>query len=168
MLGLHPFLRSTIGFEPFFDMLGDLARWRTSAAYWPPHNLEKLGDNSYRLTLAVPGFGERDLNVEASARELIVRGRKSWTDGSRPLHRGLALADFDLRFPLAAYARVGDARLANGLLTVQIERRLPDGLKARRIPLGGGSPKMRLVKGGEKGRLIARAKRLLTGGKEAA
>ncbi|HEV7227857.1 Hsp20 family protein [Brevundimonas sp.] len=137
-----PLYRSAVGFDRLAAMLENAAR--TSEQGWPPYNIQSTGENQYRIEVAVAGFGPDELTVEVKENLLTVTGRKTANDdGERTyLHRGLAERDFERRFQLADYVVVKTADLANGLLTVDLARELPEALKARRIEIGAGAGKL--------------------------
>ncbi|WP_296816245.1 Hsp20 family protein [Brevundimonas sp.] len=131
-----PLTRSAVGFDRLFSLLESASR--AEPAGWPPYNIETTGENQYRIEIAVAGFRPDELNVEAKENVLVVTGRKTANDqgeGRQFLHRGLAERDFERRFQLADYVVVTGARLENGLLSLDLERQLPEALKARRIPI---------------------------------
>ena len=134
-----PLFRTAIG----FDRLARLADTAASAAEasYPPYNIEKTGDDSYRLTMAVAGFGLPDLDLVAKDNILVITGRVA---GDAPkaelLHRGIAGRPFERRFVLADHVVVEGADLLNGLLHVSLKRVLPEALKPRRIVIGGATP----------------------------
>jgi molecular chaperone IbpA len=136
---LTPLYRSAVGFDRLAQMLESASR--TSEQGWPPYNIQSTGENAYRIEVAVAGFGPDELTVEVKENLLTVTGRKTANDdGERTyLHRGLAERDFERRFQLADYVVVKTADLANGLLTIDLARELPEALKPRRIEIGGGS-----------------------------
>lgn len=134
-----PLTRSAVGFDRLFSLLETASR--AEPAGWPPYNIETVSENQYRIEIAVAGFRPDELNVEAKENVLIVTGRKTANDQGeerRFLHRGLAERDFERRFQLADYVVVTGARLENGLLSLDLERQLPEALKARRIPIATG------------------------------
>ena len=131
-----PLYRSMVGFDRLAALLDAAAKSET-ASNWPPYNIETTGENAYRIEIAVAGFKPEELNVEVKENTLTVAGRKTANDdGKRYLHRGLAERNFERRFQLADYVVVTDAQLADGLLTIALERQLPEALKARRIAIG--------------------------------
>lgn len=130
-----PFYRTAIGFDRVFDMLEGLARAEPDG--YPPYNVERIGDDSYRVTLAVAGFGPDEINITAQPNQLVVTGRRNGEDRAEVLHRGLALRPFERRFSLADHIEVRDARLENGLLTIELVRNVPEALKPRRIAING-------------------------------
>lgn len=132
-----PLYRSTVGFDRLFTMLDSLAQPDQSQAY-PPYNIERTGDNSYRITMAVAGFGDDDLSVEAREHVLTVKGEKADENGSGEgefLYRGIAKRAFERRFQLAEYVEVKGAKLENGLLHVDLVREIPEAMKPRRIAI---------------------------------
>ena len=136
-----PLYRSIVGFDRLAALLDQAAKSESANGY-PPYNIETVGENAYRIELAVAGFAPEDLTIEARENVLTVSGRKADNDAAerRFLHRGLAARNFDRRFQLADYVVVTDAALANGLLSITLKRELPESLKARRIPINAAQP----------------------------
>ena len=137
-IDFSPLYRSVVGFDRLADML-DAASIETAGGY-PPYNIERTGENAYRIELAVAGFKAKDLTIEIKENLLTVQGRK--TDGEeakRYLHRGLAERNFERRFQLADYVVVTSAELADGLLSLSLKRELPEALKPRRIEITSGN-----------------------------
>ena len=138
-----PFYRSTVGFDRIFNRLDGLVG--QEAKTYPPYNIEKLGDDAYRISIAVAGFAEGDLVLESKENSLVVKGAKApVTEGDKArefLHRGIAERSFELRFQLAEYVEVSGASLENGLLHVELKRHLPESKKARTIAINGAAPK---------------------------
>jgi molecular chaperone IbpA len=135
-MDLSPLYRSVVGFDRLADLL-DAASTEAATGY-PPYNIERTGENAYRIEIAVAGFKAEDLNIEVKENLLTVQGRKAANDeAKRYLHRGLAERNFERRFQLADYVVVQDADLANGLLSISLKRELPEALKPRRIEIGG-------------------------------
>jgi molecular chaperone IbpA len=136
-----PFYRSTVGFDRLFSRLDGLVG--QEAKTYPPYNIEKLGDDSYRISIAVAGFAETDLVLESKENGLVVKGAKApESDKAREfLHRGIAERAFELRFQLAEYVEVTGAALENGLLHVELKRELPESKKPRTIAINGTAPK---------------------------
>ncbi|MER9656088.1 Hsp20 family protein [Mesorhizobium sp. M0152] len=127
-----PLYRTTVGFDRLFDMLENGAR-----SDWPPYNIEKNGENDYRITMAVAGFGLDEVELVQNGPELSVTGQKKPDPESREiLHRGLAIGNFKQVFKLADHVRVKAANLHNGLLSVDLIREVPEELKPRRIEIG--------------------------------
>jgi molecular chaperone IbpA len=137
---LSPLFRSTIG----FDRLGRLleSSLSTEGVAYPPYNIEKLGENAYRLTMAVAGFGEKDIDLTVQDNALTIRGKaQSEPESVQFLHRGIAGRAFERHFQLADHVEVEGARLENGLLHVELVRRIPETLKPRKIEIAGSAPK---------------------------
>lgn len=134
-----PLHRSTIGFDRLFSML-DSANSETPS--YPPYNIERTDENNYRITMAVAGFAETELSVEAKEHVLTIKGEKNDEDENRDiLYRGIASRAFERRFQLAEHVRVEGAHLENGLLHIDLVRELPEAMKPRKIEIGAGSPK---------------------------
>ena len=131
-----PFYRATVGFDRVFDLLDNVASQSGTNGY-PPYNIEKAGDNAYRIVMAVAGFAEAELNVTQKENELLVTGQtQSGTDGEKQfLYRGIAGRNFERRFQLADHVKVSGAKLANGLLTVELQREIPEEKKPRSISI---------------------------------
>jgi len=131
-----PFYRATVGFDRVFDML-DSAASQSAPNGYPPYNIEKTGDDTYRIVMAVAGFSEAELSLTQKETELLVSGRSapSAEDGKEFLYRGIAGRDFERRFQLADHVKVAGASLANGLLTIDLTREIPEEKKARAITI---------------------------------
>jgi molecular chaperone IbpA len=127
-----PLFRSTVGFDRLFDMLDQVAD--TSQGY-PPYNIERTNENQYRITVAVAGFGEKDLTVEVRDGLLHVSGKREDDKPQSYLYHGIAGRAFERRFQLAEHVEVKGARLENGLLHVDLERVVPEEKKPRRIQI---------------------------------
>jgi molecular chaperone IbpA len=140
-----PLFRSTVGFDRMFDMLDQVAD--TSQGY-PPYNIERTSDNQYRITVAVAGFGEKDLNVEVRDGVLSVAGKREDGDKQSYLHHGIAGRAFERRFQLAEHVEVKGAKLENGLLHVDLERIVPEEKKPRRIAIN--APELKTIEGSAK------------------
>ena len=140
---LTPFRRSTIGFDRLFDMLETSAR-QSAADNYPPFNLEKLADDRYRITLAVAGFGRDEIEITAQQNLLQVKGSKAEKEGANAafLHVGIANRSFERRFELADFVRVDDARLNDGLLTIELVREVPEAMKPKTVAIKTGAPLM--------------------------
>jgi molecular chaperone IbpA len=137
-IDFSPLYRSVVGFDRLADLL-DAASHETATGY-PPYNIERTGENAYRIEIAVAGFKPSDLNIEIKENLLTVQGRKADNDeAKRYLHRGLAERNFERRFQLADYVVVTDAHLADGLLSLSLKRELPEALKPRRIEISTGA-----------------------------
>lgn len=133
-----PLYRSAVGFDRLASLLESAARTSQENG-WPPYNIETTGENAYRIEIAVAGFKPDELNIEVKENLLAVTGRKTANDDAGAnrtyLHRGLAERDFERRFQLADYVIVTEARLDNGLLSIELKRELPEALKPRRIEI---------------------------------
>ena len=130
-----PLFRSSIGFDPIFNLLENAAQV-PATEIWPPYNIEKTGKNAYRITLAVAGFADDELTIEAKEGQLVVSGRKAETeDKATVLHRGIATRAFERRFQLADHVRAVEAVTENGLLHVDLVREVPEALKPRKIEI---------------------------------
>ncbi|MEO9132307.1 MAG: Hsp20 family protein [Sphingomonas sp.] len=138
---LTPYRRSTIGFDRLFDMLETSAR-QSVADNYPPFNLEKLADDRYRITLAVAGFGRDEIEITAQQNLLQVKGNKAEKEGDSAafLHIGIANRSFERRFELADFVRVDDARLNDGLLTIELVREVPEAMKPKTVAIKTGAP----------------------------
>jgi molecular chaperone IbpA len=132
-----PFRRSTVGFDRLFDLLENSAAAVPSENY-PPFDLVREGDDRYRITLAVAGFGQDEIDITAQQNLLIVSGRKREDESTHFIHRGIATRAFERRFGLADYVKVRSADLKDGMLSIVLEREIPEEMKPRRIAIGGG------------------------------
>ena len=138
---LAPLYRSTVGFDRLFSLMDQVAGFEQSTPSYPPYNIEKTGENAYRISLAVAGFTESELSIESEANSLIIRGEKANStqrDGAY-LFQGIASRQFERRFQLADYVSVASARLENGLLHVELVREVPEAKKPRVIPIGASA-----------------------------
>lgn len=138
---LSPLYRSTVGFDRLFSLLDQVGGTDTSTPY-PPYNIERTGETSYRITLAVAGFAEPDLLIEVKENVLLIRGAKDGRqDEQKPrpevIYQGIAARAFERRFQLADHVQVTGATLQNGLLHVDLVREIPEAQKPRQIPIGG-------------------------------
>lgn len=135
-----PFYRSTVGFDRLFNRLDSMVG--QEAKSYPPYNIERTGDDAYRISIAVAGFSNGDIAVETKENSLVVKGARpaDAVDNKREfLHRGIAERAFELRFQLADYVEVVGATLENGLLHLELKRELPESKKARTIQINGGN-----------------------------
>ncbi len=139
---LTPLYRSTVGFDRLFSMLDNQTATAQGQSY-PPYNIERLDEDSYRITMAVAGFSESELGVEVKENALTVTGKKTDTDENedRYLHRGIANRAFERRFQLADHMIVTGATMEHGLLHVALKREVPEAKKARTIAIDGGAAK---------------------------
>ncbi len=131
-----PLYRSTVGFDRLFTMLDSLGQPDQAQTY-PPYNIERTGEDAYRITMAVAGFDEAELSVEARENTLTIKGEKSEENGEETqfLHRGIAKRAFERRFQLADHVEIRAASLKNGLLHVDLVREIPEAAKPRRIAI---------------------------------
>ena len=138
-----PLYRSFVGFDRIADLLADATKVDASMSY-PPYDIEKTGEDSYRICLAVAGFKLDELNVTSQPNLLVVSGRKAEQGEHQYLHHGIAARAFEQRFNLADHIVVRDARLDDGVLSIDLVREVPEALKPRRIEIGSGSSEPRL------------------------
>ena len=135
---LAPLYRATVGFDRLADLMDRVAATEQGQTY-PPYNIERTGDDAWRITVAVAGFDEDELSVEMRENALIISGRKAGEEGERTfLHRGIATRAFERRFHLAEHVRATGARVINGMLDVELVREVPEALKPRRIEITSG------------------------------
>src|ERR1700674_4042993 len=126
-----PLYRSTVGFDRLFDMLDGVSGFDAGLTAYPPYNIERLGENEYRITMAVAGFGESELKIDVKEQFLSIRGAKKSEDKERQfLHRGIGTRAFERRFQLADHVEVKGAALKDGLLHIDLVRNVPEKLKA--------------------------------------
>jgi len=129
-----PLYRSTVGFDRLVNMLDHIAGDDNG---FPPYNIERVDENEYRISMAVAGFSEAELNVEVKEQTLTVRGEKSADDKDREyLHRGIATRSFERRFQLADHMEVNDAGYTDGLLNIGLIRNVPERMKPRTVEIG--------------------------------
>lgn len=133
-----PYRRSAIGFDRLFDMIEHNAATGSQENY-PPFDLVKLGDNEYRIDLAVAGFSRDEIDITAQQNVLIVSGQKGDGDSQDFVHRGIATRSFERRFALADHIVVRAADLKDGLLSVTLVREIPEAMKPRKIEIGGAA-----------------------------
>ena len=131
-----PFYRATVGFDRVFNLLDSVAG-QTAGNGYPPYNIEKAGENAYRIVMAVAGFAESELSLTQKENELLVTGQSAPNsdEGKEFLYRGIAGRNFERRFQLADHVKVSGAKLANGLLTIELQREIPEEKKARAIEI---------------------------------
>ena len=146
-LDLTPLYKSSIGFDHLASILDQLSSLDGENGF-PPYNIERLGDNVYRISMAVAGFGESDLSLEVKEGTLTIRGEKRGEEKSRQyIHQGIAARNFERRFRLAEYVEVSTASLENGLLHVDLKRELPEAMKPRTIGITKTQPAGRAIEG---------------------
>lgn len=131
-----PLYRSTVGFDRLFNMFDTMTQPESVQSY-PPYNIERLSENSYRISMAVAGFSEDEIDIEAQRNQLTVKGEKSReeddSETSDFLYRGIASRSFERRFQLADHVEVVGAQLQNGLLHIELKREIPEEMKPRKI-----------------------------------
>jgi molecular chaperone IbpA len=136
-IDLSPLYRSTVGFDRLFDLIDSVTGLDQAAAGYPPYNIERLGENEYRITMAVAGFSRDELRVDVKEQALSVAGAKTADDKQRQyLHRGIGARNFERRFQLADHVEVRGADLQDGLLHIDLVRNVPERLKPRTIAIG--------------------------------
>jgi len=135
-----PLYRSTVGFDRMFSLLDQLDEVERSAPAYPPYNIERTAENEYRISVAVAGFTEADLSIEAKENSLTIRGEKQPEEKTADvLYQGIAARAFERRFQLADHVAVKGASSENGLLHVDLVREIPEAMKPRSIPIAGSN-----------------------------
>ena len=145
---LAPLYRSTVGFDRLFSMLDNVAGFDGGTPGYPPYNIERTGENAYRISVAVAGFSEAELSIEAKENTLTIRGEKETKTEekkSEVLYQGIAARAFERVFQLAEHVVVKGAALENGLLHVDLVREIPEAKKPRQIPIGNGQVKPQVI-----------------------
>lgn len=133
---LSPLYKSTVGFDRLATLFDSLAPMDGDTPTYPPYNIERLGESQYRITMAVAGFAEKDINIDVKENAITIRGgQEKPENGGEFLHRGIATRAFERRFQLADYVEVKGAQLENGLLHVDLVRELPEAMKPRSIEI---------------------------------
>lgn len=132
-LNFSPLFRSTIGFDRVFDLLENASRTQSFES-WPPYDIVRTSEDSYRITMAVAGFSDAELSVMHQPNLLVVAGSKPEEEGEY-LHRGIPATSFERRFELADHVKVANANLQNGLLTITLAREVPEEMKPRKISI---------------------------------
>ena len=138
---LSPLFRSTVGFDRLFSLLDNAAGFDNSAPSYPPYNIERTGENAYRISVAVAGFSEPEISIVAKENTLTIKGEKAKSDEAKGevLYQGIAARAFERVFQLAEHVEVRGALLENGLLHVDLVREVPEAKKPRQIAIGNGS-----------------------------
>jgi molecular chaperone IbpA len=140
---LSPLYRATVGFDRMADLLDRVMTQDVGSSTYPPYNIEKTGEDAYRISVAVAGFTDDELSVEQRETELVVAARKAKDETQRTyLHRGIATRAFEKRFQLADHVRVTGALHENGMLHIDLVREVPEALKPRQIEIARGTPKV--------------------------
>ena len=143
---LTPLYRSTIGFDRLGTLLDSLGTFEGDAPSYPPYNIERVGENEYRISMAVAGFGASDLDIEVKENTLAIHGeKKTETEETTFLHRGIASRSFERRFQLADHVVVKGASLENGLLHVNLKRELPEAMKPRTVPIATKAERAKVI-----------------------
>jgi molecular chaperone IbpA len=146
---LTPFYRSTIGFDRLFSLLDQVTS--DGSPGYPPYNIERTGENAYRISVAVSGFAKEELSIVAKENTLTIKGEKVANENSKDkselLYRGIASRAFERVFQLADFVVVKNASLENGLLHVDLVREIPEAKKPRNIPIGSSAPAAQVIEG---------------------
>lgn len=144
---LTPFYRSTVGFDRLFNLLDQVTS--DGSPGYPPYNIERTGENAYRISVAVSGFSQAELSIVAKENTLTIKGEKSANEnsgnGAEVLYRGIASRAFERVFQLADFVQVKDASLENGLLHVDLVREIPEAKKPRQIAINTGAAKAQVI-----------------------
>jgi molecular chaperone IbpA len=139
---LSPLFRSTVGFDRLARLMDAATRFDESAPSYPPYNIEKTGENAYRISMAVAGFADNEIDIIAQDNTLVISGKPRKSDEERKfLYRGIAGRAFERRFELAEFIEVKGAKLENGLLHVELAREVPEAMKPRNIKIETVAPK---------------------------
>ncbi|GAB2883549.1 Hsp20 family protein [Microbulbifer echini] len=134
-----PLYRSAIGFDRMASLLDAMSTSEQKQPSYPPYDIELTGEDSYRITMAVAGFEQSELDIQVEQNRLTVNGKKPEDPAQRNfLHRGIAARNFERRFQLADHVKVTDAKLANGLLHIELVREIPEAMKSRKIEISEG------------------------------
>ncbi len=143
-IDFSPLYHSAIGFDRMASLLDSVAR--DAKPSYPPYNIEQLDENDYRITMAVAGFTEDDLEITSEQNTLVISGRQSEESDDRNfLYRGIAARNFERKFQLAEHVKVAAARLENGLLHVDLVREIPEAMKPRKISIASGNGNGKLI-----------------------
>jgi molecular chaperone IbpA len=141
-LDLTPIFRSAIGFDRMANMVDSMMAGAETQSNWPPYNIEKHGDDDYRISMAVAGFKDSELDVTVHDQMLIIRGTQSDQNAEQAvtyLHRGIAGRNFERRFQLADFIQVHGASIENGLLHIELQRVIPEAMKPRKINISSAN-----------------------------
>lgn len=140
-IDFSPLYRSSIGFDRLANLIENASSGNAQSGY-PPYNIELLDENQYRITMAVAGFANAELDIHSQANTLTIKGSKAKQEDARQyLHQGIAERDFERRFQLADFVKVTNASVENGLLHIDLEREIPEAMKPRKIEISSGVPK---------------------------
>ena len=139
-LDLSPLYRSAIGFDRLASLLDSMNTTEQNQPAYPPYNIELTGEDAYRISMAVAGFDQSELDIQVEQNRLTVSGKKPTDESNRNfLHRGIAARNFERRFQLADHVRVTDAQLMNGLLHIELVREIPEAMKPRKVEISSGN-----------------------------
>ena len=139
-IDFSPLYRSAIGFDRLANLLDSMHSTEQNQPAYPPYNIELTGEDAYRISMAVAGFEQSELDIQMEQNRLTVSGKKPADESQRNfLHRGIAARNFERRFQLADHVRVVDAQLANGLLHIELVREIPEAMKPRKIEISSGN-----------------------------
>jgi molecular chaperone IbpA len=144
MVDFEPLSRSTIGFDRLFNLLENGLEFGQTQESYPPYDIEKTGDDAYRITMAVAGFAPEELSITSEPNLLSVAGKKAQNGEGEYLHQGIARRAFRRQFSLADYVRVAGARLQDGMLSIDLVRELPEAMKPRRIEIASSDQPFRI------------------------
>ena len=136
-----PLYRATVGFDQIADIFDRVLTSDVQTSSYPPYNIEKIDDDAYRISLAVAGFSEADLNIEVREKSLNISANKSEEEKKSYLHRGIATRSFERRFQLADHIHVTGANQSDGMLHIELKREVPEALKPRKIHISESSSK---------------------------
>ena len=145
---LAPLYRSTVGFDRLFSLLDQVSGFEGNGSTYPPYNIERTGENAYRITVAVAGFSVADIAIEAKQNTLTIKGEKQTKADEKKgevLYQGIAARAFERVFQLAEHVEVRGASLENGLLHVDLVREVPEAMKPRQIQIGNGNGKAKVI-----------------------
>lgn len=145
---LTPLYRSTVGFDRVFSLLDSFGSVDGGAPAYPPYNIERTGENAYRISVAVAGFTDKELHIEVKENALSIRGEKEAVEKKEEgevLYQGIAARAFERRFQLADHVEIRGARLENGLLHVDLVREIPESKKPRKIAIGTGKENGKVI-----------------------
>ncbi|CAM2963023.1 Hsp20 family protein [Vibrio rarus] len=131
-----PLYRNAIGFDRLLNMMESSSTKNASAGY-PPYNIEQQDENNYRITMAVAGFADEQLDITQKENMLIVRGERNAEEGKQYIYQGIAERDFERKFQLADYVKVVGATMENGLLHIDLQREIPEAMQPRKIAING-------------------------------
>ncbi len=138
-IDFKPLYRSTVGFDHLFNLLDNFGKVEGAATGYPPYNIERLSENAYRITMAVAGFSEGEIDIEVKEQSLKIVGEKTDNRDVEYLHQGIASRTFERSFQLADHVEVLGAKLENGLLHVDLKREIPEQMKPRKVAIERGT-----------------------------